>query len=57
MKRFACGAVVPDCDAVFEADTEEEILRDVSRHAAEAHGMSEVPPDVIARVRSEIQDI
>lgn len=56
MKRFACGAVVPDCDAVFEADTEEEILRDVSRHAAQAHGMPDVSPDVIAQVRAAIRD-
>ena len=54
MKRFACGDVVPGCDATFVCDTEDDILVQVAQHAAEAHGMSEVPESVVDQVRARI---
>lgn len=54
MKRFACGDVVPGCDATFVCDTEDEILVQVAQHAAEAHGMSEVPDVLVQQVRERI---
>ena len=54
MKRFACGDVVPGCDATFVCDTEDEILVQVARHAAEVHGMTEVPKSVVVQVRERI---
>ncbi len=56
MKEFACGSVVPGCDAKFTGDTEDEILSQVPAHAAEAHGMSEVPPEVVEQVKANITD-
>jgi predicted small metal-binding protein len=56
MKEFSCGAVVPGCSARFEADSEEEILQQVAVHAREAHGMQEVPPDVVQQVRDGITE-
>jgi predicted small metal-binding protein len=57
MKRLACGSVVQDCTAVLEAETEDELLRAVARHAQEAHGMGEIPPSVVDQVRANIQDV
>jgi predicted small metal-binding protein len=54
MKRFACGDVVPDCQATFELRTDDEILWAVTRHAADVHGMSTVPAAVLDQVRSRI---
>ncbi len=56
MKEFSCGAVVPGCDARFEGENEEEILQQVAVHAREAHGMEDVPPDVVEQVRAGISD-
>ena len=56
MKSFWCGAVIPDCDATFEATTEDEIVELVVAHAADDHGFDDVPPDVVARVREVIVD-
>jgi predicted small metal-binding protein len=56
MKEFSCGAVVPGCDMKFEADSESAILEQVAVHAGEAHGMSEVPPEVVEQVRANIHD-
>jgi predicted small metal-binding protein len=50
MKTFACGAVVPGCSASFSADTEEEVLAQVDRHAREDHGMPEVPDELVQLV-------
>lgn len=54
MKHFACGDVVPGCDARFAFPTEGELLSAVATHAREAHGMSEVPDALVAQVRASI---
>ena len=56
MKEFTCGSVVPGCDARFTGETEEEILAQIPAHAAEAHGMTEIPPKVVEQVKAKIAD-
>lgn len=56
MKEFACGAVVPDCSATFQAETEDEILQQVAVHAREAHGITDVPPELAEQVKAGISD-
>jgi len=56
MKEFFCGAVVPDCTARFEAESETAILAQVALHAHEDHGMEHVPDSVIEAVRAEIRE-
>ena len=57
MKSFACGDVVPGCDARFVCDTEDEILVAVAKHAAEEHGLTTVPPELVQAVREAIQPV
>lgn len=38
VKTFACGDVVPGCDATWVCSTDDEILALVAEHAAAAHG-------------------
>jgi predicted small metal-binding protein len=57
MKRFACGDVVPGCQAQWVCPTDDEILTAVARHAALDHGMAEVPAEVVAQVRSKITTV
>lgn len=54
MKSFVCGDVVPGCDATWVCSTEDEVLFEVARHAAAAHGLSDVPPEVVSAVRAAI---
>lgn len=54
MKSFACGDVVPGCNARFVCKDEDEVLVQVARHAAEAHGLSDVPDSVVRSVRANI---
>lgn len=54
MKSFACGDVVPGCEARWVCSTEDEILFEVAAHAAAAHGLTEVPPSLADAVRGAI---
>jgi predicted small metal-binding protein len=52
---IACGDVMPGCAARFEGDTEDEVLQQVGRHAAEDHGITEITPEVLEAVRAAIK--
>ena len=54
MKSFACGDVVPGCEARWVCSSEEEILFAVAQHAATEHGLVEVPPAIVHAVRAAI---
>ena len=56
MKQFSCGAVVPGCDAVFSAPSDDELLGQVAAHARDDHGLDPVPDDVVAQVQANITD-
>lgn len=57
MKEFRCAAVMPDCPARFEGETEQAILSQVALHALEEHGMEHVPDEVLEAVRAHIVDV
>lgn len=54
MKQFACGSVVPGCKAMFLAEDEDEILRQVAEHARLDHGIEEVSPKLVTAVTENI---
>ena len=54
MKAFACGDVVPGCDARWVCGTDDEILAEVASHARVTHGLTEVPAELVDAVRSRI---
>ena len=55
-KVVACRDVGFDCDGVVRAETEEEVLARVAEHASEAHGLDEVTPAVVEKVRSVMRE-
>ena len=55
-KRLACPDAVNGCKAVFTGKTEEEVLNQVAAHTRVAHGMVDVPPDVVAKVKAALHD-
>jgi predicted small metal-binding protein len=56
MKEFKCNALVPDCWAGFEGETDDEILQQVAVHAREEHGMDELPPEIVDQIRAAISE-
>ncbi|RBY78239.1 hypothetical protein DQ238_13450 [Geodermatophilus sp. TF02-6] len=55
MKQFACGDVVPNCTRTFLEPTDEEILAAVAVHARTDHGLTDIPPELVDRVRQRIR--
>ena len=54
MKEFTGGTLVPGCDANFESEAEDQLLREIATHARDEHGMDEVPPEIVDKIRASI---
>ena len=57
MKQFACGDVVPGCDATWACESEDEILGLVGAHAVEDHGITEISDELVMAVRANIVEL
>lgn len=55
-KVVKCRDVGFDCEGVVRAETEQELLTQVAQHAKEAHGLTEVTEEIVAKVKSVIQE-
>jgi predicted small metal-binding protein len=54
-KVLRCGVLLAGCQHAVRAATVEDVLRQATKHAAEAHGIKEVTPDLAAKVQSKIR--
>jgi predicted small metal-binding protein len=54
-KVLRCGELMAGCPHVVRGETEEEVLRQAAKHAAEAHDIKEVTPDLVAKVKGKIR--
>jgi predicted small metal-binding protein len=52
--QLACNDVVPGCGFTASAETEAELLDKVAAHAAHDHGVTEVTPELAAKVKAAI---
>ena len=52
-----CRDVGVDCDGVIRAETEEELMGKVAEHAKTAHGITEISPELAAKVKAAIQEV
>jgi predicted small metal-binding protein len=57
MKQFKCGDVVPGCQWVTRSDDEDQLMAEIGSHARDAHGMDEVPPEVVDQIHAVITDV
>lgn len=55
MKDFHCRDVGPDCDFVAKGQTNDEILKQVARHAQTDHKMT-VTPELAKKVEGLIHE-
>lgn len=51
-KIIYCRDVGFDCEGVIRAATEEEALRMVIEHAKTVHGLDQISPEVVNKVKS-----
>ena len=54
-KHIACGDVVAGCKFTASAATEEELIKHVVAHAAHDHGVTDVTPELAAKVQAAIK--
>jgi predicted small metal-binding protein len=54
-KHIACGDIVKGCAFTADAATESDLVEQVKTHAAKAHGVKEVTPELAAKVKAAIQ--
>ena len=57
MKQFRCGDVVLGCEWVTRNEDETVLFADIKSHAREAHGMDEVPPEVVEAIQGVITEV
>jgi predicted small metal-binding protein len=57
VKQFKCGDVVPGCQWVTRSDDETELFEQIHSHARDAHGMDEVPPEVVDAIHAVITEV
>ncbi len=55
-KTIRCKDVGLDCDFEARAETEEELLKKVAEHDGTTHDMTDIPEEVLAKVRAAIKD-
>ena len=55
-KIIRCRDVGMDCDFEARAETEVELLKKVAEHAGTTHDMTEIPEEVLTKVRAAIKD-
>lgn len=55
-KELRCADVGMDCEFVAKADDTEQLMELVVAHAAAVHGITEITPDLQAKVTSVIRE-
>jgi predicted small metal-binding protein len=56
-KKFKCADIGMNCNYEATADTHQDLMAKIADHAKSAHGMTEIPKDVLAKVQAAIKEI
>jgi predicted small metal-binding protein len=54
-KQMSCADVMPGCPFEATAPTEEDLMKQVVTHAHDAHGVTEVTPELAEKVKAAIR--
>ena len=57
MKEIRCRDAGVDCDFVARAENFDELMKKVKEHAQKDHGYKEIPPELVAKVKSLVHDV
>jgi predicted small metal-binding protein len=55
MPSFKCRDIGMDCPFEATAPAEAEMMKKIGEHAARAHAMKLVPPDLMAKIKGAIK--
>lgn len=51
-----CRDVGFDCDGVVKAENEEQLMKQVAKHAKDVHNVTEVTPELAQKVRQAVRE-
>jgi predicted small metal-binding protein len=57
MKRFACRDIGMNCNFVAQDKDESKLMDKIAKHAREAHGMSQIDAQTMAKVKAAIKEV
>ena len=57
MKQVKCADAGMACDFTAQAETEEELMKKVAEHAREKHGITQVTPELAAKVKKIMREV
>ena len=55
-KVLRCRDVGMDCDFVATGQNEQDVLAQAAEHARKDHGMDNIPPDVMSKVKAAVHE-
>lgn len=55
-KILSCREMGKECDFVARGNTVDEVLEKAAEHGRKVHGITELPPDMIAKARSLVRE-
>jgi predicted small metal-binding protein len=55
-KVVRCSDMVPGCDYVARAESEDELMQKAAQHAREAHGIQTLSADLVQQIKGKIRD-
>lgn len=55
-KVIKCADLMPGCNAVVEGKDVAEVMAKAAEHAKVAHGLTNIPPDMVPKVQAAIKD-
>lgn len=55
-KVIHCRDVGFDCDGVIKAQTEEEALAMAAEHAKKVHGVNDITPEIVQKIKSVMRE-
>lgn len=56
-KKFACSDVISGCNWSTIAKDEADLFHKISEHAKHVHQMTEIPDEILQKVKSKIQEV
>ncbi len=56
-KMIKCADLGNDCGFEAKAETMEELMGMVAKHAKDVHGLASIPPEVVEQAKAVIRDI
>ncbi|MFQ6012826.1 MAG: DUF1059 domain-containing protein [Thermoplasmata archaeon] len=56
-KAFKCADIGFDCGYETTAESDQEMMEKLARHAQDVHDMATIPPEVVEKVQGAIREI